>query len=100
MHACRRAAPAARAPRAARAAPPPRRPRLRVAAGVTDQSARVRGDAARVCFAVADVARWPEWNPITKSAFKRGDPAAPIQKGTRFELRQELFGGVYAYDML
>jgi hypothetical protein len=90
---------AAAARRASRPAPPPRRPCVRAAAGASDQTARVRGDAARVCFAVADVAAWPEWSPVTKAALKLGPPAEPIKEGTRFELEQELFG-VYSYTML
>ena len=96
--------------RALRAPPPPAPARaaavrgraraVRAAAGVTDQSARVRGDPARVCFATADVGAWPAWSPVTKSAVKLGTPGAPIQKGTRFELKQELFGGIYSYAML
>lgn len=80
---------------------PMRRPRaVLVRAGASDHAARVRGDAAQVCFFCSDLTAWPAWSPITKSAVKLGNQAQPIQKGTRFELQQELFGGVMAYSML
>lgn len=69
-----------------------------LAAGAADFTVRVRGDPGRVSFYCADLREWPSWSKITKSAAKLGPPAEPIGKGTRFELKQELWG--VSYTML
>lgn len=80
----------------------PRTPRLRVVAlqaGTADHTGRVRGDAQRVSWYVSDLTTWPAWSPITKSAVKLGVATDPVKRGSKFELKQELWG-VLAYDML
>jgi hypothetical protein len=95
----RRAAPLTAAAAASR---PRRGAALRVealAAGAADHTVRVRGDPGRVSFYCADLAAWPAWSPVTRSAVKLGAAGEPVARGSKFELEQSLWG-VLTYKMM
>jgi hypothetical protein len=84
-------------------APAPRARAVLVRAGgaaiAGDATARVRGGAQQVSWYAAEVASWPEWSPACRVAVKLGAASEPVQRGTRFELRQQLPLGLLAFPM-
>eukprot|EP00877_Chromochloris_zofingiensis_P006933 jgi/Chrzof1/2493/Cz11g17180.t1 len=65
---------------------------LRVDAVTTDHTARVRGDSKRVHRYVSNLQRWQAWYPGTKQAIRLGSVDAPLMRGAKFELKQDLWG--------